>query len=59
MTRQELRDTMLVNGELERFDKDNTNWIAAFELYKSLTGDYQVSVKCSKCFHTVKIWLKK
>jgi predicted transcriptional regulator len=59
MTRTELRDKMFVSGELERPDKDNPNWQQAFELYKSQTGDYQVSLKCSKCFGTVKKWLTR
>lgn len=58
MTREQLRDTMRVSGELERFSKTD-NWAAAFELYKSSTRDKEVSLKCSSCYHKVKRWLAK
>ncbi len=58
MTREELRDKMLVSGELERFGPTE-NWKAAFELYKAQTGDYQVSVKCQDCFRKIKKWLTR
>jgi len=59
MTRTELRDKMLVSGDLERPDRFNPLWVASFELYKVETGDYQVSIKCNSCYQKVKAWLKK
>ena len=58
MNRTELRDTMLLTGELERFTK-TPNWERAFELYKTETGDYEVSLGCGNCYAKVKKWLTK
>lgn len=58
MTREQLRDTMKVSGELERYNK-TPNWDLAFDLYKQSTGDKEVSIKCSSCFGKVKKWLTK
>lgn len=58
MTREELRDTMLVSGELANLKK-TPNWILAFELYKQSTGDKEVSTGCGSCFRKVKNWLIK
>ena len=56
MTREELRDTMRVSGELERLKKSE-NWDKAFEMYKAQTKDYEVSTGCHTCFTKVKRWL--
>lgn len=58
MTREELRDIMLVSGELERF-KRTPNWEKAFEMYILDTGDKQVSPQCGTCFKKVKNWLTR
>jgi len=58
MTREELRDKMLVSGELERFNKSD-NWAKAVELYKNMTGDKEVSLGCGTCYKKIKVWLLK
>lgn len=58
MTREELRDKMMVAGELERFTKTE-NWKQAFELYKFETKDKEVSLECSGCFKKIKNWLTR
>jgi hypothetical protein len=59
MTRTELRDKMLISGELERPSPHNQNWKDAFELYKKESGDYEVSTACGACYEKVKRWLTK
>ena len=58
MTRTELRDKMLVSGELERLKKTEL-WSLAFEMYKQETRDFEVSFGCGNCFHKVKKWLTR
>lgn len=58
MSRSELRDIMLLSGELARLKK-TPNWEIAFELYKSETGDKQVSTECGTCFKKIKNWLSR
>lgn len=57
MNRTELRDKMLVSGSLERLDPNDPDWKTAFELYKTETGDLEVSLSCRGCFNKVKKWL--
>ena len=58
VTREELRDKMRVSGEMERLG-NTPDWKKAFEMYKTSTVDYKVSVKCGSCFAKVKKWLKR
>ena len=57
--KEELKNRMLQSGDIHKPDRFNSNWIEAFELYKTMTGDTHVSLKCGSCINKIKAWLLK
>lgn len=59
MTREALRDAMLVSGELEKYKK-TPNWEMALGMYKQATGNLRISLDCCVDHYlTIKKWLTK
>lgn len=50
---------MKVRGLLAGKDNKDPLWQQAFDLYKTETGDKEVSMKCGMCYGKVKKWLEK
>lgn len=57
--REQLREKMLISGDLAKPNKNSQLWVQAFDLYKAQTGDYEVSMGCGSCFQKVKRWLEQ
>jgi hypothetical protein len=56
--RLEVLNKLKSTGAIHRCDRHEEIWKEAFELYRTSTGEH-LSMKCSKCFSTVKEWLQR
>jgi hypothetical protein len=57
MDKKQILQNLQISGEIHKKEKTD-NWKQAFDVYKSQSGDHQVSMDCGVCFAKVLKWLQ-